>query len=195
LRSIRRRTAGRIASGSTAIAAASAPTWPRFTWKSDTPARQQLGAGLEDLAGPRALGPLGVLTEHAAGVAQPQRRGPVGELRGGEPGHAGGEVVAQREQLAVQVEEPDQAVGDVRAPGAGEHFGVLEGGRDDLLVAGRLETGEHRALDAAAAPHGVAGEVERAGRDGGDRGTQRHATTRIVDTRRPSISTTSKVAP
>src|SRR2546426_6525596 len=46
----------------------------------------------------------------------------LGELRRRQAGHARREVVAQREQLAVEVEEADQAVGHVGSAGcAHEH--------------------------------------------------------------------------
>ena len=170
----------------------------------DTAFAQQLAAHLEDLASSTL--PLGILAEHLAGVREAQRRGPVGELGRGEARHAGGEVVAQRQQLAVQVEETDQPVGDVRRPAAGAHedLGVLERGRDDFLEARRLEALEHAALEGAAAPHGVTGEIERAGRNRGDGGTSCHGVVpspatccsrRAAPTRRPSISTISNAAP
>ena len=160
---------------------------------------EQLRAHLEDLARPAAL-PGGVLAKHLACVAQAQGRRPVGELGRRETGHARGEVVSQRQQLAVQVEEADQAVGDLVPAGTHEHFGVLESRWDDLLVAAALDALQHAALQQAAAPHGVSREVEGARRDGSDAQAPRHAgtercTSRAAPTRRPSIATISKTAP
>src|SRR2546425_8925052 len=93
-----------------------------------------------------------------------------------------------------------------RPPAAGTHedLGVLESGRDDLLIADRLEPLEHAALELAPATHGVAREIERARGNGGDGGTPGHCAApspaarwsrRAAPTRRPSISTISNAAP
>ncbi len=167
---------------------------------------EQLGARLEDFPRPRAVLPPRVLAVDLAGVPKPQGRGPRGELRRRESGDAGREIVAQGEEPPVQVEKANQPVGQVAtvAAGAEEDLGVLEGGRDDLIVPGRVQSLAHALLELPPPAHRIAGEVRRAGRDGRDARPELHVlagrvaatgVTRTVPTRRPSIATISNSAP
>ena len=127
---------------------------------------QQLGADLQHLARPAAA--LRLLPKHLAGVAQPERPSALGEGRRGHPREAGGEIVAEREDPAVAVGKAHQPLGHAGPAGADEGVLVLEGRRDQLLVAGALQRLQRGALQRAAAADGLAGEVERAGRKRGD---------------------------
>lgn len=106
---------------------------------------QELPAGLQNLARPPAF-PRGILPEHVARIADAQRRRAVRQLCRREPRRAGGEVVAQRQKLAVEVEESNQLVGHVGAACPHEHFSVLERGRNDFLVARGFEPLHHLVL-------------------------------------------------
>ena len=115
----------------------------------ETRGAQQLGADLQRLARPAAA--LGVLAEHLPGVAQPERQLGAGERGRGDPGEAGREVVAEGENAAVAVGEPDQSRRDAGPTRAQEYVLVLEAGRDQLLVAGALEGRRRRCAGAGAA--------------------------------------------
>ena len=132
-----------------------------------SPCAQQLGADLQHLARPAAA--LGLLAVHRARVAQPERPRGVGEGGRGDAGEAGGEIVAEREDAAVAVGKADQPLGDARPAGAEEGVLVLEASAGSApRTPARSSTAIGRALELAAAPGGLAGEVERPGRGDGE---------------------------
>jgi len=113
---------------------------------------------------------LRLLPVDGARVAQPERLAGSGEGGGGHARQAGGEVVPERQDAAVAVGEADEPLGDAGSPRPEERLLVLEGGRDQLLVARPLEHLHRRVLEQPAATGGLAGEVECTGRRDGNLG-------------------------
>ena len=125
----------------------------------------ELDAGLQELAH------LAAVRAHAAvgvsEVAELQRRLGGRIARRDEPRDRHGHVRAQREHLAVVVED---AVGGRRAAATAEHRLVFERGSPDLAVAVELEDPAHGLGDVAQLAHLVGQHVARARRDRVDRG-------------------------